>query len=72
MRIATPPPPLLSGKKYHKYEILFSYLMVVGAIDWNICPEVMGMTKGSITRGHRQDKCSSLLHLKPLNNRFIT
>jgi hypothetical protein len=26
--------------------------MVVGATDWNICPEVLGMTKGSIARGH--------------------
>ena len=25
--------------------------MVVGAIDWNICPEVLRMTKGSIARG---------------------
>ena len=33
--------------------ILFSYLMVSGAIDWNICPEVLGMTKGSIAWGHR-------------------
>ena len=31
--------------------ILFSYLMVAGAIDWNICPEVLGMTKGSIALG---------------------
>ena len=23
----------------------FSYLIVAGAIDWNICPEVLGMTK---------------------------
>jgi hypothetical protein len=28
-------------------KILFSYLMVAGAIDWNICPGVLGMTKGS-------------------------
>ena len=27
--------------------------MVSGAIDWNICPLVLGMTKGSIVRGHR-------------------
>jgi len=26
--------------------ILFSYLMVAGAIDWNICSEVLRMTKG--------------------------
>ena len=32
--------------------ILFSYLMVVGAIDWNICPEVLGITNSSIARGH--------------------
>jgi hypothetical protein len=32
---------------------LFSYLMVAGAIDWNICPKVLGMTKGSIAQGHR-------------------
>ena len=24
--------------------------MVAGAIDWNICPEVLGMTKGSIPK----------------------
>jgi hypothetical protein len=29
-------------------EIVFSYLMVAGAIDWNICPEVLGMTKGQM------------------------
>jgi len=29
--------------------------MVAGAIDWNICPEVLGMTNGSIARGHRLD-----------------
>jgi hypothetical protein len=28
--------------------ILFSYLMVVGAIDWNICPEAQEMTKGQM------------------------
>ena len=33
--------------------ILFSYVMVSGAIDLNICPEVLGMTKGYIARGHR-------------------
>ena len=27
---------------------LFSYLMVADAIDWNICPEVLGMTKGQM------------------------
>jgi hypothetical protein len=27
--------------------------MVAGAIDWNICPEVLGMAKGFIARGHR-------------------
>ena len=34
--------------------------MVPGAIDWNICPEVLGMTKGSIVRGHR---ASAIEHL---------
>jgi hypothetical protein len=29
-------------------EIVFSYLMVAGAIDWNVCPEVLGMTKGQM------------------------
>jgi hypothetical protein len=28
--------------------IVFSYLMVADAIDWNICPEVLGMTKGQM------------------------
>jgi hypothetical protein len=28
--------------------IVFSYLMVAGAIDWNICPEVLGMTTGQM------------------------
>jgi hypothetical protein len=28
--------------------LVFSYLMVAGAIDWNICPEVLGMAKGYI------------------------
>jgi len=63
---------------------LFSYLMVAGAIDWNICHEVLGMTKGSIARGHGPSAIEPLviprtkvqmfrlLHLKPLNNRFIT
>jgi hypothetical protein len=27
--------------------------MVAGAIDWNIWPQVLGMTNGSIARGHR-------------------
>jgi hypothetical protein len=40
--------------------ILFSYLMAAGAIDWNICPEVLGMTNGSIARGHRP---SAIKHL---------
>jgi hypothetical protein len=51
---------------------------------WNICHKVLGMTKGFIARGHRpsaieplviprtKGKCSSLLNMKPLNNRFIT
>jgi len=30
--------------------------MVAGAIDWNICPEVLRMTKGSIARGHNKYK----------------
>ena len=50
--------------------------MVSGAIDWNISPLVMGITKGSIARGHQnlwsfpgpQGKYSSRLHLQPLNN----
>jgi hypothetical protein len=29
-------------------DVVFSYLMVAGAIDWNICPEVLGMTKGQM------------------------
>jgi hypothetical protein len=41
--------------------ILFSYLMVAGAIDWNICPEVLGMTKGSIARGHRPSAIEPLV-----------
>jgi hypothetical protein len=28
--------------------IVLSYLMGVGAIDWNICPAVLGMTKGQM------------------------
>jgi hypothetical protein len=28
--------------------IIFSYLMVAGAINWNICPEVLGITKGQM------------------------
>jgi len=38
--------------KFALEAILFSYLMVAGAIDRNIFPEVLGMTKGSIARGH--------------------
>ena len=66
---------------YTQVTILFSYLMVAGAIDWNSCPEVLGITKGSIdglvqynfwSFPGPKGKCSSLLHLKPLNNRFIT
>jgi hypothetical protein len=26
--------------------------MVAGAIDWNICPEVLGMTNGQMFHGH--------------------
>jgi hypothetical protein len=40
---------LLKAKEMYAVLILFSYLMVAGAIDWNICPEVLGMTKGSDT-----------------------
>ena len=44
----------LEQMKIGLYDIIvFSYSMVAGAIDWNICPEVLGMTKGSIARGHR-------------------
>ena len=50
----------LNALKNNMNFILFSYLMIAGAIDWNICPEVLGRPKG---------KCSSPLHLKPLNNR---
>ena len=35
--------------------------MVAGAIDWNICPEALGMTKGSIARGHRLSAIESLV-----------
>jgi len=42
--------------------------MVSGAIDWNICPLVLGMTKGSIPFPGPQGKYSSLLHPQPLNN----
>jgi hypothetical protein len=35
--------------------------MVAGAIDWNICPEVLGMTKGSIARGHRPSTIEPLV-----------
>ena len=34
--------------------------MVTGAIDWHICPEVLGMTKGYCARGHRP---SAIEHL---------
>jgi hypothetical protein len=38
--------------------------MVAGAIDWNICPLVLGMTKGSIARGQDQrENVPVLLHL---------
>jgi hypothetical protein len=40
---------------------LFSYLMVAGAIDWNICPEVLGMTKGFSARGHRPSAIEPLV-----------
>ena len=35
--------------------------MVAGAIDWHICPEVLGMTKGSIARGHRPPEIEPLV-----------
>jgi hypothetical protein len=42
----------IRGKHANRSKILFSYLMVVGATDWNICPEVLGITKSYIARGH--------------------
>jgi hypothetical protein len=33
------------------FSFIFSYLMVAGAIDWNICPEVLGMNIGSMVSG---------------------
>ena len=65
-KLVSPPFMEMSDPPLKMYIIIFSYLMVAGAIDCNICPEVLGMTKGP------NGKCSSLLHLKPLNNRFIT
>ena len=38
----------LNALKNNMNFILFSYLMIVGAIDWNICTEVLGMTKGQM------------------------
>ena len=35
--------------------------MFAGAIEWNICPEVLGMTKGSIARGHRPSAIERLV-----------
>jgi hypothetical protein len=52
---------LLKAKEMYAVLILFSYLMVAGAIDWNICPEVLGMTKGSIARGHRPSAIEPLV-----------
>jgi len=49
---------------------LFSYLMVAGAIDWNICPEILGMTKGSIARGHRQSPIEPLVIPKTKGQMF--
>ena len=43
------------------HAILFSYLMVAGAIDWNICPEVLGITNGYIARGHRSSAIEPLV-----------
>ena len=50
--------------------------MISGAIDWNICPLVLGITKGSIALGRwsfpgHQGKYSSPLHPQPLNNWII-
>ena len=41
--------------------MLFSYLMVTGARDWNICPEILEMTKGSIARDHRPSEIEPLV-----------
>ena len=35
--------------------------MVAGAIDWNICPEVLGMTKGYIPRGQQPSTIEPLV-----------
>jgi hypothetical protein len=35
--------------------------MVAGSIDWNIYPEVLGMTKGFIARGHRPSAIEPLV-----------
>jgi hypothetical protein len=48
----------LNALKNNMNFILFSYLMIVGAIDWNICP---GNDQRANVPVH--------LHLKPLNNR---
>ena len=35
--------------------------MVADAIDWNVCPAVLGMTKGSIARGNRPSAIEPLV-----------
>ena len=35
--------------------------MVAGVIDWNICPEVLGMAKDYIARGHRPSAIEPLV-----------
>ena len=36
-----------------EWRLLSCNIIQLFNIDWNICPEVLGMTKGSIARGHR-------------------
>jgi hypothetical protein len=43
--------------------------MVADAIDWNICPEFLGMTESSIARGHRPsaiepEKCQDTIGIE--------
>jgi hypothetical protein len=35
--------------------------MATGEIDWNICPEVLGMIKDSIAGGHRPSAIEPLV-----------
>ena len=35
--------------------------MVAGAIDYDICPEVLGMSNDSIARGHRPSAIGPLV-----------